>query len=112
RDRQPVCVCGPGNSRGRSGWDASMRMFVLVLVPKTTAQCVPLGSPCGSPIAVDCTNAHKLAEWWKAVLDYVDALRLAVKGREATVPLSHLDHRDPPPRPRCLVLAQSMSAAG
>ncbi len=51
RGRQPVCVRGPGNSRGRSGRHASMRMFVLVLVPKTTAQRVPLGDAGGSPIA-------------------------------------------------------------
>jgi len=32
-----------------------MRMFVLVLVPKTTAQRVPLGDAGGSPIADPCT---------------------------------------------------------
>ena len=51
RGRQPVCVCGPGNPRGRSARHASMRMFALVLVPKTTAQRVPLGDAGGSPIA-------------------------------------------------------------
>ncbi len=51
RGRQPVCLRGPGNPRGRSGRHASMRMFVLVLVPKTTAQRVPLGDAGGSPIA-------------------------------------------------------------
>ena len=35
-------------------------MFVLVLVPKTTPERVPLGDACGSPIAASLAGAPKL----------------------------------------------------